>query len=106
MKALADLKENKEREVLEHLAKSYSGDKSGHDYGSISEADVKIAKKKLENMKVLLAYESVGDYGCDSSSYFLLKHKKTENYLRCMAHIVLAMDLKGNYLLNPQLLRH
>ncbi len=29
-------------------------------------------------MAVLVAYESVGSWGCDSSSFFLLKHKGTE----------------------------
>lgn len=75
MKILEDLKEMNEQEVLEHLAKEYSGNESGFDYGEISENDIKVAKEKLQNMQVLVAYESVGSWGCDSSSYFLLRDK-------------------------------
>ena len=60
---------------LEHLAENYSGDKSGFDYGDICEADIEKANDLLKNMEVLVAYESVGSWGCDSSSFFLLKDK-------------------------------
>lgn len=78
MIVLEDLKEMAEKEIIEHLANDYAGDKSGFDYGKITDHDIAIAKEKLKNMKVLFAYESVGDYGCDSNSYFLLKDKKTK----------------------------
>ena len=77
MIALEDLKDMTEQEIIEHLASNYSGDRSGYDYGSITKSDIEKAKYVLENMTVLVAYESVGDYGCDSSSFFLLKNKET-----------------------------
>lgn len=33
--------------------------------------------EKLENYDILVAYESVGSWGCDSSSWFLIKDKTT-----------------------------
>ena len=77
MLALEDLKDYDETKVLEHLANSYSGKESGFSYGEINEADVTEAKEKLKNMEVLVAYESVGSWGCDSSSFFLLRDKTT-----------------------------
>ena len=72
---LADLKDFTEEMVIDHLANNYSGSKSGFDYGEISAQDVDNAKLLLEDFNVLIAYESVGDWGCDSSSFFLLKRK-------------------------------
>ena len=77
MITLADLRGMKHKDVIEHLATTYSGTESGFDYGDISDKDIKAAKEKLVNMKVLIAYEHVGSWGCDSSSFFLLRNKKT-----------------------------
>lgn len=78
MIALEDLKDKTEQEIIEHLASNYSGNESGYDYGEIDETDIEKAKNDLKDMAVLVAYESVGSWGCDSSSFFLLKHKETE----------------------------
>ena len=75
MLALEDLKDFSEHQVLKHLAENYSGDKSGFDYGDICEADIEKANDLLKNMEVLVAYQSVGSWGCDSSAFFLLKDK-------------------------------
>jgi len=32
----------------------------------------------LKDFKILVAYESVGSWGCDSSAWYLLRHKKTK----------------------------
>lgn len=77
MITLEDLKDKTEQEIIQHLASEYSGDKSGFDYGEICETDIEKAKNILKDMAVLVAYESVGSWGCDSSSFFLLKHKQT-----------------------------
>ena len=66
--ALADLKDLNEYQVKQHLVR---------EYGAVSN-DPEVSKA-LENFEVLVAYESVGDYGCDSSSYFLLKSKQSGN---------------------------
>ncbi len=62
MLALEDLKEFSMVEVLSHLANEYAE----------SEQDA----AKLNGLKVLIAYESVGDYGCDSSSFFLVEDEQ------------------------------
>jgi hypothetical protein len=77
MITLEDLKGLTELEVLKHLATEYAGDKSGFDYGEIKQEDIYVSNEKLKNMEVLIAYESVGSWGCDSSSFFLLRNKKT-----------------------------
>lgn len=78
MIALEDLKEMTEQEILKHLASNYSGDASGFDYGEIEKTDIEKAEEALKNMAVLVAYESVGSWGCDSSSFFLLQDKETK----------------------------
>lgn len=75
MLALEDLKYYSEQQVLEHLAENYSGEKSGFDYGEITSSDIEKANELLKNMEVLVAYQSIGDWGCDSSAFFLLKDK-------------------------------
>lgn len=75
MITLEDLKDYSEQDILKHLVENYAGTKSGYDYGNITDKDKIIAQKALENMEVLIAYESVGNWGCDSSSFFLLKDK-------------------------------
>ena len=34
----------------------------------------------LEEYDVIVAYEHVGSWGCDSASWFLLKHKESKEY--------------------------
>lgn len=77
MLALEDLKDYTPKKVIEHLIANYSGKESGM-YASTdpNDEDRKDATKRLKGMKVLIAYESVGDYGCDSSSFYLLKKGK------------------------------
>lgn len=58
MLLLEDLKEMTEAEVKAHLVSSY-------------EADSMV----VEDLDILIGYESVGSWGCDSSSFFLLKDK-------------------------------
>lgn len=55
MLRLADLKEFTEEEVREHIASTFQ------------------APTALDGYEVLVAYESVGDWGCDSSSFTLLR---------------------------------
>ena len=63
MLALEDLKGLSEEEIMAHMASSFQ-----------------VERKVINKFKVLLAYESVGDYGCDSSCYFLLRDKKTGKF--------------------------
>ena len=71
MLALEDLKDMSEQDVKNHLAHQYSGEEK---YDSATEDDIKKVADILAEYSILLAYESVGSWGCDSSSYFLLQH--------------------------------
>ena len=77
---LEDLKELDEAGIKKHLIEEYAGDKSGFDYGEPDDSDKIKVTKYLEDYSVIIAYESVGSWGCDSSSYFLLRHKETGEY--------------------------
>lgn len=57
---LEDLKELTEKQIKEHLVEQYGAD-----------------EKELKKFDILVAYESVGSWGCDSSSWFLLRNKET-----------------------------
>lgn len=57
---LEDLKNLTEEQVRAHLQSQYDA-----------------PKERLESFDILIAYESVGDYGCDSSSFFLFRDKET-----------------------------
>ena len=57
---LEDLSGCSEDEVKKHIVLSYEAD-----------------EKEVEKYEILIAYESVGSWGCDSSSWFLLKEKAT-----------------------------
>ena len=59
MLALQDLKEMNTKQVRAHLVSNYDAN-----------------LKEVNQFRILIAYESVGSWGCDSSSYFLLEHKK------------------------------
>ena len=70
MLALEDLKGMTEFEVKKHLELGYSGE-------GISVAKVANA---LDGLDVLIAYESVGSWGCDSTSFYLFKDNKGKLY--------------------------
>lgn len=57
---LEDLSGCSEDEIKKHIVLSYEAD-----------------EKEVEKYEILIAYESVGSWGCDSSSWFLLKEKTT-----------------------------
>lgn len=57
---LGDLEGYKTKELAEHICREYQ-----------------VEKEVVNKYKILIAYESVGDWGCDSSSFFLLKDKET-----------------------------
>ena len=58
--ALEDLAGYTEEDVINHFLGEY-----------------KASQKEVEPYRVLIAYESVGSWGCDSSSWFLLQDRKT-----------------------------
>lgn len=78
MLTLEDMKHLSEKEVKDHIANEYAGSVSGFDYGNPSDSEKAELASKLEQFNILVAYESVGSWGCDSSSWFLLRHKERD----------------------------
>jgi hypothetical protein len=79
---LADLKGETESAVKKHIASEYAGEQGqGYDYGSQSDTQKEQLHKTLKGFDVVIAYESVGSWGCDSTSWFLLRNKKTGRYI-------------------------
>ena len=57
---LEDLSGLSEEEVKKHIVSSYE-----------------VEQSEIDKYEILVAYESVGSWGCDSSSWILLKEKST-----------------------------
>jgi len=57
---LEDLAGLPQSQVAEHISKEYE-----------------VPLSEVNKYKILIAYESVGSWGCDSSSWFLLQDRKT-----------------------------
>lgn len=53
---LGDLKGRTDKQIRAHIVDSW-----------------RVDPKELEGIKLLVAYESVGDYGCDSSGFFVFR---------------------------------
>ena len=70
MLAIEDLLGKTEDKVKQHIADNYA--KEPYD----KEA-AKPIMERLEKLDVLIAYESVGSWGCDSTSFFVFKDKET-----------------------------
>lgn len=100
---LADLAGYTEDEVKQHLINDYGGNR----YGSWDEnkQDPEVIKA-LEGKSVLIAYESVGSWGCDSSSWFLLRDDATgELYEQSGGHCS-CYGFEGQFDLEPTTLEH
>jgi hypothetical protein len=69
MLAIEDLLGKTEAEVKGHLVYQYSESNSAE--------EMKFVSDQLEKLDVLIAYESVGSWGCDSTSFFVFKDKET-----------------------------
>jgi hypothetical protein len=94
---LGDLVGYTEDLIKAHLAESYSGDDSGFDYGCPTEEDIAVVAKTLEDYDVLIAYESVGAYGCDSSSWFLLQSKETGKFFTASGSHCSCYGFEGQF---------
>jgi hypothetical protein len=70
MLAIEDLLGKTEAQVKEHIAYQYCED-------AYNGESLKIVHDTLEKLDVLVAYESVGSWGCDSTSFFVFKDKET-----------------------------
>lgn len=75
MLTLEDLKDNDETGVFAHIAREYFDCNPYRD--EEKPAICARADQLREKFEVLIAYESVGSWGCDSSSFFLLRERAT-----------------------------
>lgn len=101
MIALEDLKDMSNEDVIKHLITSYAGTESGFSYGEIKDDDIEKAKEQLKDMEVLIAYEHVGSWGCDSSSFFLLKNKQTNELFEVHGSHCSCYGFEGQLELEP-----
>lgn len=69
MVALEDLEGMSPEEILEHIAVNYNPQEGSFPY----EEEAEKLRKELHGIEILIAYESVGSWGCDSSSFFLFR---------------------------------
>jgi hypothetical protein len=58
---LADLAEYTDNAIRKHLLEEWE-----------------VPEDLLKDFEIIIAYESVGSWGCDSSAWYLLRHKKTK----------------------------
>jgi hypothetical protein len=69
MLAIEDLLGKTEAEIKGHLVRRYSEYDTAEDMQFVSE--------QLEKLDILIAYESVGSWGCDSTSFFVFRNRET-----------------------------
>ena len=93
---LEDLAGKSESEIKEHIAGNYSGSVSGFDYGEPTDSDINKVREELKEFSILIAYEHVGSWGCDSSSYFLLK-KSDGSYYEFSGSHCSCYDFEGQF---------
>ena len=81
---LEDLKGRSKKELLAHIASEYSA-----------------TTIELQRVDVLLAYESVGSSGCDSSAYFILRDKTTKQLFTVHASHCSCYGFEGQWRPEP-----
>ena len=70
MLAIEDLLGRTEDRVKQHIADNYAEE-------PYDKEAAKPIIEQLDKLEVLIAYESVGSWGCDSTSFFVFKDKET-----------------------------
>lgn len=84
---LADLEGMTEVEIKRHIADEYAG----------ADAEKQPLADFLEGYDVVVAYESVGNYGCDSASWFLLRAKDTGVYFEFSGSHCSCFGFEGQF---------
>lgn len=92
---LEDLSKLSEQEVKQHIADDYAGKDSVFDCGEPTDSEKTNLLKELEGYEILIAYEHVGSWGCDSSSYFLMK--KGDKYYEFAGGHCSCYGFEGQY---------
>lgn len=60
-------------------------------------ADYNIDVKELKQYQFIIAYQSEGSYGCDSSSYFLLRHKTSKLFYEVRGSHCSCFGFEGQF---------
>ena len=87
---LEDLKDKTEKEIKEHLISEYAPEDAG-------EQGIKQIRKQLSKRHILIAYESVGSWGCDSSAFFLFRDKTSGKLYELHASHCSCYGFEGQY---------
>jgi hypothetical protein len=77
---LEDLKDQSEVELIDHIVRNYEA-----------------SKEEVEKMNILIAYESVGSWGCDSSAFFLLEEKESKQLYEVHASHCSCYGFEGQW---------
>ena len=94
--ALEDLHNLTEEEIKVHLALEYSGISYHGSHNSGTEDEVLL---QLQGYNILIAYESVGNYGCDSESFVLLREKGTNKLFEIHGSHCSCFGFEGQFCL-------
>lgn len=81
---LADLEKLSEEEIKQHIIDEYEA-----------------TSESIDPLEVLIAYESVGGWGCDSSSFFLFRHKETGDLFEVHGSHCSCFGFEGQFDLEP-----
>lgn len=63
-------------------------------------------KTEVSKYFILIGYESVGDYGCDSSAFYLLRNKKTKKLFTVYGSHCSCYGFEGQFNLEPVELKY
>lgn len=97
---LADLKDMSDEAIREHIAIEYSDEnrQGGVADGAMSAQAI---REMLNYFDILIAQESVGDFGCDSSSWFLLRNRVTGELAEINGAHCSCYGFEGQFELEP-----
>ena len=79
-----------------------------------SESDIKdhivssyeATREEVDKYEILIAFEEVGPWGCDSSSFFLLQDKKTKNLFEVHASHCSCYGFEGQFKPEPTTVKY
>lgn len=97
---LEDLKGYTEDEVKQHISEKYTGDGDGESSSGLPKQDKEVVQRALQELDIIIAYESVGVYGCDSTSFFLFRRKSDGMYLENHGSHCSCWGFEGQF--NPE----
>lgn len=63
--------------------------------------DFEIARERIDEFQILVAYMSVGDYGCDSSAWLLLRDRKSGGLFEVHASHCSCYGFEGQFAPEP-----